>query len=150
MARDPRWGRTPETYGEDPFLTGTLGTAFVRGLQGNDPKYIKVVSTPKHFAANNEEHNRASGNAVISERDLREYYFPAFEKCIKEGQAQSVMAAYNAVNGIPCTLNKWLLTDVLRDDWGLTAMSFRIAVLPSILYRNLIMSILMKKRPRDV
>ena len=54
MARDPRWGRTPETYGEDPFLTGTLGTAFVRGLQGNDPKYIKVVSTPKHFAANNE------------------------------------------------------------------------------------------------
>ena len=118
MARDPRWGRTPETYGEDPFLTGTLGTAFVRGLQGNDPKYIKVVSTPKHFAANNEEHNRASGNAVISERDLREYYFPAFEKCIKEGQAQSVMSAYNAVNGIPCTLNKWLLTDVLRDDWG--------------------------------
>ena len=118
MARDPRWGRTPETYGEDPFLTGTLGIAFVRGLQGDDPKYIKVVSTPKHFAANNEEHNRASGNAVISERDLREYYFPAFEKCVKEGQAQSIMSAYNAVNGIPCTLNKWLLTDVLRNDWG--------------------------------
>ncbi|WP_455498115.1 glycoside hydrolase family 3 C-terminal domain-containing protein [Coprobacter sp.] len=118
MARDPRWGRTPETYGEDPFLTGVLGTAFVRGLQGNNPEYIKVVSTPKHFAANNEEHNRASGNAVISERDLREYYFPAFEKCIKEGKAQSIMSAYNAVNGVPCSLNKWLLTDVLRKDWG--------------------------------
>lgn len=118
MARDPRWGRTPETYGEDPFLTGTLGVAFVQGLQGDHPKYVKVVSTPKHFAGNNEEHNRASGNSVISERDLREYYFPAFEKCVKEGKAQSVMSAYNAVNGVPCSLNKFLLTDVLRNDWG--------------------------------
>ena len=118
MARDPRWGRTPETYGEDPFLTGKLGCAFVQGLQGNHPRYIKVVSTPKHFAANNEEHNRASCNAVISERDLREYYLPAFERCIIEGKAQSIMSAYNAVNGVPCTVNNYLLRKVLREDWG--------------------------------
>ena len=118
MARDPRWGRTPETYGEDPYLTGMLGCAFVRGLQGEHPRYIKVVSTPKHFAANNEEHNRASCNAVISERDLREYYLPAFERCIVDGKAQSIMSAYNAVNNVPCTVNNFLLRKVLRDDWG--------------------------------
>lgn len=118
MARDPRWGRTPETYGEDPHLTGTLGCAFVKGLQGNHPKYLKAVATPKHFAANNEEHNRAYCNAVISERDLREYYLPSFEKCIVEGKAQSIMTAYNAVNGIPCTVNTYLIKKVLREDWG--------------------------------
>lgn len=118
MARDPRWGRTPETYGEDPFLTGELGMAFVKGLQGNHPVYLKTVSTPKHFAANNEEHNRASCNARISERNLREYYLPAFEKCIVEGQAQAIMTAYNAVNGVPCTVNTYLIEKVLRQDWG--------------------------------
>lgn len=118
MARDPRWGRTPETYGEDPFLSGELGKSFVKGLQGDNPRYIKVVSTPKHFAANNEEHNRASCNAIISERDLREYYFPAFEKCIVEGKAQSIMTAYNAINGTPCTINAYLIKKILREDWG--------------------------------
>lgn len=118
MARDPRWGRTPETYGEDPFLTGELGLAFVKGLQGYHPRYLKTVSTPKHFAANNEEHNRASCNAIISERDLREYYLPAFEKCIVDGKAQSIMTAYNAVNGVPCTVNTYLIKKVLRGDWG--------------------------------
>ena len=77
MARDPRWGRTPETYGEDPFLSGVMGTAFVKGLQGDDPRYLKIVSTPKHFAANNEEHNRFVCNPQISEKQLREYY-PGF------------------------------------------------------------------------
>lgn len=118
MARDPRWGRTPETYGEDPFLTGEIGLAFVKGLQGDHPRYLKTVSTLKHFAANNEEHNRASCNAVISERDLREYYFPAFEKCVVEGKVQSIMTAYNAVNGTPCTVNTYLIKKVLRNDWG--------------------------------
>ena len=84
MARDPRWGRTPETYGEDPFLSGVMGTAFVKGLQGDDPRYLKIVSTPKHFAANNEEHNRFVCNPQISEKQLREYYFPAFEMCVKQ------------------------------------------------------------------
>jgi beta-glucosidase-like glycosyl hydrolase len=118
MARDPRWGRTPETYGEDPFLTGEMGAAFVRGLQGDDPRYLKVVSTPKHFAANNEEHNRFECNAVISEKQLREYYLPAYESCVRRGGAASIMSAYNAINGIPCTANEWLLTKVLREDWG--------------------------------
>lgn len=118
MARDPRWGRTPETYGEDPFLSGVLGSAFVKGLQGDHPRYLKVVSTPKHFAANNEEHNRASCNARISERDLREYYLPAFERCMIDGKAQSIMTAYNAVNGTPCTVNTYLIKKVLREDWG--------------------------------
>lgn len=117
MARDPRWGRTPETYGEDPWLTGRIGVAFVTGLQGNDPKYIKVISTPKHFAANNEEHNRFECNARISERMLREYYLPGFKACVTEGNAQSVMGAYNAINGIPCNANKKLLTDILRKEW---------------------------------
>ena len=118
MARDPRWGRTPETYGEDPFLSGKLGVSFVKGLQGDDPNYLKIVSTPKHFAANNEEHNRFECNPIISEKDLREYYLPAFEKCIVEGKAASIMTAYNAVNNVPCTLNNWLLKKVLRQDWG--------------------------------
>ena len=118
MARDPRWGRTPETYGEDPFLSGETGAAFVRGLQGKDPRYLKVVSTPKHFTANNEEHNRFECNAVISEKQLREYYLPAFEACVRRGGAQSVMSAYNAINGIPCSANPWLLTTLLRDEWG--------------------------------
>ena len=114
----PRWGRTPETYGEDPFLSGIMGTAFVNGLQGDDPHYLKIVSTPKHFAANNEEHNRFVCNPQISEKQLREYYFPAFEMCVKEGKAASIMSAYNALNDVPCTLNPWLLQKVLRQDWG--------------------------------
>lgn len=118
MARDPRWGRTPETYGEDPYLTGVLGCAFVTGLQGDHSRYLKTVSTPKHFAANNEEHNRSSCNARISERDLREYYLPSFERCIVDGKAQSIMMAYNAVNDVPCTVNTYLIKKVLRGDWG--------------------------------
>lgn len=118
MARDPRWGRTPETYGEDPYLSGILGTQFVKGLQGDDPRYLKVVSTPKHFAANNEEHNRFECNARIPERLLREYYLPAFEACVKDGKSESIMTAYNAINDIPCTLNTWLIQKVLRQEWG--------------------------------
>lgn len=118
MARDPRWGRTPETYGEDPMLSGTMGAAFVKGLQGDDPRYLKVVSTPKHFAGNNEEHNRFSCKPQFTEKQLREYYLPAFEQCVREGKATSVMAAYNAVFDVPCAANPWLLTKVLRDDWG--------------------------------
>lgn len=118
MARDPRWGRTAETYGEDPFLSGQTGAAFVRGLQGYDKRYLKVVSTPKHFTANNEEHNRFGCNADIPEKMLREYFLPAFEACVTEGHAQSIMAAYNKINGMPCSCNHWLLTDLLRGEWG--------------------------------
>ena len=118
MARDPRWGRTPETYGEDPFLTGRMGVAFVSGLQGDDPRYLKVVSTPKHFAANNVEENRFGCNAMITEKDLREYYLPGYEACVKEGHAQSIMASYTSINWVPSSCNPWLLTKVLRDEWG--------------------------------
>lgn len=95
-----------------------MGTAFVKGLQGDHPRYLKSVSTPKHFAANNEEHNRFYCDAAITETDMREYYLPAFEKCIREGKAESIMTAYNAINGVPCTANNWLLNKVLKQDWG--------------------------------
>lgn len=118
MARDPRWGRTPETYGEDPFLTSRIGLSFVQGLQGNHDKYIKVVATPKHFVANNQEENRFAYDAKVSEKSLREYYLPAYKVAVTEGEAQAVMSAYNAINGIPSTANSWLLNDVLRKEWG--------------------------------
>lgn len=94
------------------------GAAFVRGLQGYDKRYLKVVSTPKHFTANNEEHNRFECNADIPEKMMREYFLPAFEACITEGHAQSIMAAYNKINGLPCSCNHWLLTDLIRGEWG--------------------------------
>lgn len=118
MARDPRWGRTPESYGEDPLLTSQNAVAFVRGMQGDNPRFLKVVSTVKHFVANNIELNRSGISSDVSERDLREYYFQPYEQAVKKARVQSVMSAYNALNGVPCSANKWLLTDVLRDDWG--------------------------------
>lgn len=118
MARDPRWGRTPETYGEDPFLTEQTAIAFVRGMQGDNDRYVKCIATLKHFVANNIEENRSGISSTVSERNLREYYFPAYEQTIRKAHVQSVMSAYNALNGVPCSANKWLLTDVLRGDWG--------------------------------
>jgi beta-glucosidase len=134
MARDPRWGRTPETYGEDPYLTSEIGVAFVTGLQGDDARYLKVVATPKHFAANNEEHNRFECKAVMSERALRSYYLPAFKALITEGKAQSIMTAYNAINGVPCTANKMLLTDILRNEWGFNGYIVSDCGAPGFLY----------------
>ena len=118
MARDPRWGRTEETYGEDPFLTTELACGFVNGLQGDHPDYLKTVATIKHFVANNTEHNRLHVRPNISERTLREYYFPAYRDVIKREDVESIMTAYNGLNGIPCSANKWLLTDILRNEWG--------------------------------
>src|SRR6185369_16274383 len=95
--RDPRWGRGQETYGEDPFLAAQLGIAFVRGLQGNDPKYLKTVATLKHFAVHSgPESPRHRFDANVSARDLRETYLPAFEAGIRKGRAASLMSAYNA------------------------------------------------------
>jgi beta-glucosidase len=118
ILRDPRWGRNEESYSEDPYLLSRMAVAFVKGLQGNDPKYLSAVATVKHFVANNSEFNRHGGSSDVSERLLREYYFPAFQTAIVEGGALSVMSAYNALNGIPASANSWLLTDVLRKDWG--------------------------------
>jgi len=117
--RDPRWGRGQETYGEDPYLTGRLGVAFVKGLQGDDPRYLKVVATPKHYAVHSgPEPERHSFDAVATERDLRETYLPAFRATIVEGKADSVMCAYNRTDGEPCCANKRLMTDILRGEWG--------------------------------
>ncbi|MDF7822750.1 glycoside hydrolase family 3 N-terminal domain-containing protein [Pontiellaceae bacterium B12227] len=118
MARDPRWGRTEETYGEDPLLASKLAVSFVTGLQGDNPEWLKTVSTLKHFVANNTEHNRYSARPSISERALREYYLPAFRAGVEEGKVESIMTAYNGINGTPCTVNRWLLTDLLRDEWS--------------------------------
>jgi beta-glucosidase len=117
--RDPRWGRGQETYGEDPYLTACMGVAFVRGLQGDDPRYLKVVATPKHYAAHSgPESERHHFNAEVGERDLRETYLPAFEACVRVGQAASVMGAYNRVNGEACCASRTLLEDTLRQEWG--------------------------------
>lgn len=118
LCRDPRWGRTGETYGEDPYLAGKMGAAFIRGIQGNDPKYLKAVATPKHYTANNEEHNRFSCDARMSEKSLREYHLEPFRRAIEEGHPAAVMAAYNAINGEPCHQSSYLLKKILRDEWG--------------------------------
>src|SRR5436309_6529786 len=117
--RDPRWGRGQETYGEDPFLTSRMGVAFVKGLQGNDPRYLKVVATPKHYAVHSgPEPERHGFDAKAFERDLRETYLPAFRATVVEARAASVMCAYNRTNGEPCCANKRLLTDILRGEWN--------------------------------
>jgi beta-glucosidase len=118
ISRNPYWGRINECYGEDPFLTGRIGVAYVTGLQGDDPKYLKLVATLKHFAVNNVENNRKSLSATVSERMLYEYWLPHFRDCIVEGQAQSIMASYNAINGTHNNMNHLLLTDILKNQWG--------------------------------
>ena len=116
--RDPRWGRGHETYGEDPFLTGRMGLQFVKGLQGDDPKYFKTVATAKHFAVHSgPEPLRHTFNALVSEVDLRETYLPAFRTLIVDGGTWSVMGAYNKFRGLPCTANP-VLYGILRNEWG--------------------------------
>jgi beta-glucosidase len=117
--RDPRWGRGQETYGEDPFLTSRMGVAFVRAMQGDDPKYRKVDATAKHFAVHSgPEHNRHVFDVHPSERDLWETYLPAFRALVQEGHVASVMGAYNRLNGESASGSHRLLTDILRNQWG--------------------------------
>jgi beta-glucosidase len=117
--RDPRWGRGQETYGEDPFLTGRLGVRFIKGLQGDDPKYFKTIATVKHYVVHSgPEPERHSFDAITDERDFRETYLPQFEMGIKEGKAYSVMCAYNRYNGETCCGSSSLLDGILRLEWG--------------------------------
>ena len=117
--RDPRWGRGQETYGEDPYLTARMGVSFVKGLQGDDPKYLKLIATPKHFAVHSgPEPERHFFDAAVNARDFYDTYLPAFEACIKEANVYSVMGAYNRTNGEPCCASPFLLTEILRKDWG--------------------------------
>ncbi len=118
IARDPRWGRNEESYSEDPYLLSRMGVAFIKGMQGDDPYYLKTVSTPKHFIANNEEARRHTGSSDVDMRSLFEYYLPAFHQAIVEGKAYSIMGAYNELNGVPCNANTFLMTDLLRHKWG--------------------------------
>ncbi len=118
IARDPRWGRNEESYSEDPYLLSRMGVAFVQGMQGSHPYYLKTIATPKHFIANNEEIRRHSGSSDVNMRCLWEYYMPGFERTIVEGKAFSIMGAYNELNHVPCCGNYFLLTDVLRRKWG--------------------------------
>src|SRR5438067_9634007 len=117
--RDPRWGRGQETYGEDPFLTGRMGVAFVTGMQGDDPKYYRVISTPKHYAVHSgPEPTRHFADVDVSRHDELDTYEPAFRAAVTEGKAGSVMCAYNSINGEPACASQYLLQDQLRAKWG--------------------------------
>jgi beta-glucosidase len=117
--RDPRWGRGQETYGEDPFLTGRMGVAFVTGMQGDDPKYYRVIATPKHFAVHSgPEPTRHMADVDVSKHDEMDTYLPAFRAAVTEGKQDSVMCAYNAIKGQPACANQFLLEDQLRKHWG--------------------------------
>ena len=118
IVRDPRWGRGQETYGEDPFLTGQIGAAFVRGLQGSDPKYLKVAATAKHYAVHSgPESERHTFDAVVSAHDLEDTYLPAFRELVVNARVESVMCAYNSVDGSPACASPMLLQQKLKRDW---------------------------------
>jgi beta-glucosidase len=116
--RDPRWGRGQETYGEDPFLTSRMAVAFINGMQGDDPKFLRVIATPKHFAVHSgPEPSRHTRNVEVSNHDLEDTYLPAFRAAVVEGKAGSVMCAYNRINGEPACANSFLLDHILRGAW---------------------------------
>lgn len=117
--RDPRWGRGQETWGEDPFFTGEMGTAFVKGLQGDHPKYMKTAACAKHYAVHSgPEKDRHTFNAIVSKRELYDTYLPAFQKLVVDAKVEAVMGAYNRILGEPCCASKLLLEDILREEWG--------------------------------
>ncbi|MDG1805143.1 glycoside hydrolase family 3 C-terminal domain-containing protein [Flavicella sp.] len=118
MARDPRWGRNEECYSEDPHLMSEMARMYIRGMQGNDPKYVKTVTTVKHYVANNVDKGREKSHSNIGKKDLYEYYFPAYKTCVVDENATGIMTALNGLNGVPCSANKWLVNDVLRKQWG--------------------------------
>ena len=117
--RDPRWGRGQETWGEDPFFTGEMASAFVRGMQGDDPKYLKTAACAKHYAVHSgPEKDRHHFNAVVTKRELYDTYLPAFKKLVTEAKVESVMGAYNRTLDEPCCGSKLLLEDILRGEWN--------------------------------
>lgn len=121
LYRDPRWGRGQETYGEDPYLVSIMGVNFVRGLQGDDPKYLKVASAPKHYAVHSgPDEIRTHFRADVNPHDFWDTYMPQFEAAVVEGKASGIMAAYSGVNGVPCHANHVMLDDILRKTWGFT------------------------------
>jgi len=117
ISRDPRWGRIWEAFGEDTWLTSRMAVAYVKGTQGEDPRYLKLAATLKHYAVNNEERDRTKIDVTVSERMLREYFLPHFRAGIVEGRASSIMSSYNSINGTPGAENAFLLKTLLRDEW---------------------------------
>lgn len=119
MVRDPRWGRIWETFGEDPLLASRITVAYVQGTQGDDPKYLKLASTLKHYAVYDDERDRVkTSNDMVSDSVLRDFYLPQFKAGIMASKATSIMSCYNGINGMPCAENKYLLTQILRNEWG--------------------------------
>ncbi len=118
-ARDPRWGRTAETFGEDPFLVSQISSGFIQGLMGDDPKYLKTVPCGKHFFANNSEFNRHNGSSNMDDRDMREFYLQPYRTLIEKDKLPSIMTAYNAVNGVPMSASKYLVDTIARRTYGL-------------------------------
>jgi len=118
-ARDPRWGRTAETFGEDPFLVSQIGGGFVQGLMGDDPIYLKTVPCGKHYFANNSEFNRHNGSADMDDRDMREFYLQPYRTLIEKVKLPSIMTAYSAVNGVPMSASKFLVDTIARRTYGL-------------------------------
>jgi beta-glucosidase len=119
ILRDPRWGRGQETYGEDPFLTGEIGTQFVQGIQGDDPHYMLAMACAKHYAVHSgPEGDRHRIDVNVDERDLYETYLPQFERVVREGKVAGVMSAYNSVNGVPCSASSFLIDETLRKNWN--------------------------------
>ncbi|MFW6224555.1 MAG: glycoside hydrolase family 3 protein, partial [Bacteroidota bacterium] len=117
--RDPRWGRGMETYGEDPYLMSKMGVSFVKGLQGDDPNYLKAAACGKHFVVHSgPEALRHEFNAVSNQKDMNETYYPAFKALVQEAEVEAIMCAYNRTNGDPCCGSDVLLNQVLRDQWG--------------------------------
>ncbi len=120
IVRDPRWGRGQETYGEDPYLAARMGVAYITGLQGDHPKYLKTIASPKHFAVHSGPENlRFHSDPVVTQRDVWETYMPPFRAAVVEGGSYSIMCGYNAYMGVPVSVNKYLITDLVRGEWGL-------------------------------
>ncbi len=118
LARDPRWGRIQEIFSEDPYLTGEMSVAYVKGLQGDDPNHLKLAATIKHYAVYNVENGRQHGDAVVDDRNLMEYWLAQWKMVVTQAHPQSLMSSYNAINGTPDAVNHRLLTDILRNQWG--------------------------------
>lgn len=123
LARDPRWGRIWEGFGEDPWLTSRMTVAYVKGMQGDDPRYLKIAGTLKHFPLNDEERDRSSISVTVSDRVLHEYYLRPFKAGVVEAGVASVMSSYNAINGVPGAANRAMMVDLLRKDWGFTGIA---------------------------
>ncbi len=123
LSRDPRWGRIWEGFGEDPWLSSRMTVAYVKGMQGDDPRYLKIAGTLKHFPLNDEERDRSSISVDVSERLLHEYYLRPFKAGVVEAKVSSIMSSYNGINGIPGAVNKPVMVDILRKDWGFNGIT---------------------------